>query len=51
MKMQYGDASLSLQQVYERDGKFKNGVPSAGDADHPGWPHTAHMPEIMEHIK
>ena len=26
MKMQYGDACLSLQQVYDWDRKFKSGV-------------------------
>jgi hypothetical protein len=28
MKVQYGDACLSLQQVYERTRKFMNGISS-----------------------
>jgi hypothetical protein len=36
MNTQYGDTCLSLQQVYEWDRKFKNGVSSVADADCPG---------------
>jgi len=44
MTMQYGDACLSLQQVYEWDRKFKNGVSGVADDDCPGGPHTAYTP-------
>jgi len=36
MKAQYGDACLSLQQVYEWTRKFKNGISSATDSPRPG---------------
>jgi len=36
MKVQYGDACLSQQQVYEWSRKFANGVTSVEDAPHPG---------------
>ena len=36
MKVQYGDASLSQQQVYEWSRKFANGVTSVEDAPRPG---------------
>jgi hypothetical protein len=32
MKRQYGDACVSLQQVYECHRKFKSGVPTLTDA-------------------
>ena len=49
--MQYGDARLLLQQVYEWDRKFKNGVSSVADADRPGRPHTAYTPVRVVHLK
>ena len=36
MKVQYGDACLSQQQVYEWSRKFANGVNSVEDAARPG---------------
>ncbi len=36
MKMQYGDACLSLQQVYDWDRKFKSGVSSVAYAARSG---------------
>ena len=36
MKAQYGDACLSLQQVYERTRKFMNGISSVTDSPRPG---------------
>ena len=36
MKVQYGDACLSQQQVYEWSRKFANGVTSVEDAPRPG---------------
>jgi hypothetical protein len=51
MKMQYRDTCLSLQQVYEWDKKFKNGMSSVADADGPDRPHTACTPETVEHFE
>ena len=31
--------------------KFKNGVSSVADADHPGRPHTAYTPARVVHLK
>jgi len=39
MKVQYGDACLSLQQVYEWTRKFMNGVSSVRDSPRPGQAH------------
>ena len=36
IKVQYSDACLSQQQVYEWSRKFANGVTSVEDAPHPG---------------
>jgi len=36
MKVQYGDACLSLQQVYEWPGKFMNGISSVTVSPRPG---------------
>ena len=47
MKMQYGDACLLLQQVYDWDRKFKSGVSSVADAVRLGRPHTADTPEMV----
>jgi hypothetical protein len=38
-KVQYGDACLSLQQVYEWTGKFMNGISSVTDSPRPGQAH------------
>ena len=35
-KVQYGDACLSLQQVYEWTRKFMNGISSVTDCPRPG---------------
>jgi hypothetical protein len=51
MKTQYGDACLLLQQVYEWDRKFKNGVSSEADADRQGRPHTVYTAERPERIE
>ena len=51
MKMQYGDACLSLQQVYDWDRKFKSGVSSVADAARSGRPHTAHTTEIVAGVE
>jgi len=39
MKVQYGDACLSLQQVYEWTRKFMNGISSLTDSPRPGQAH------------
>jgi len=39
MKVQYGDACLSLQQVYELTRKFMNGVSSVTDSPRRGQTH------------
>jgi len=36
MKVQYGEACLSLQQVYEWTRKFMNGISSVKDTPRPG---------------
>ena len=36
MSVQYGDACLSLQQVYEWTRKFMNGISSVTDSPRPG---------------
>ena len=36
MKVQYGDACPSLQQVYEWTGKFMNDISSVTDCPRPG---------------
>ena len=39
MKVQCGDACLSLQQVYEWTRKFMNGISSVTDSPRPGQAH------------
>jgi len=45
MKVQYGDACLSLQQVYQWTGKFMNGISSVTDSSRPGQAHPVVTPE------
>ena len=45
MKVQYGDACLSLQQVYEKTSKFMNGISSVTDSPRPGQAHRVVTPE------
>jgi len=45
MKFQYGDACLSLQQVYQWTGKFMNGLSSVTDCPRPGQAHPVVTPE------
>jgi len=45
MKVQYGDACLSLQQVYQWTGKFMNGISSVTDCPRPGQAHPVVTPE------
>ena len=45
MKVQYGDACLSLQQVYEWTRQFMNGISSVTDSPRPGQAHPVVTPE------
>ena len=45
MEVPYGDACLSLQQVYEWTRKFKNGISSVTDSPRPGQGHRVLTPE------
>jgi len=45
MKIRYGVACLSLQQVYEWSRKFMNGISSVTDSPGPGQAHREVTPE------
>jgi len=45
MKVQYGDACLSLQQVYDWTRNFMNGISSLTDSPRPGQAHRVVTPE------
>jgi hypothetical protein len=45
IKVQYGDACLSLQQVYKWTRKFMNGISSVTDIPQPGQAHPVVTPE------
>jgi len=45
MKVQYGDACLSLQQVYQCTRQFMNGISSVTDSPRPGQAHPVVTPE------
>ena len=45
MKVQYGDACLSLQKVYQWTGKFMNGISSVTNCPQPGQAHSVVTPE------
>ena len=47
MKVPYGDACLSLQQVYEWTRKFMNGISSVRDSPQPGQAHRVVTPEAI----
>jgi transposase len=51
MKRQYGDACVSLQQVYEWHRKFKSGVSTLTDAARSGRPHTATTPNAIAAVE
>jgi len=51
MKVQYGDACLSLQQVYERSRKFLNGVSSVTDSPRPGQACRVVTPEAIAAVE
>jgi hypothetical protein len=47
MELQYGDACLSLQKVYEWTRKFLNGVRPVADSPRPGQAHRVVEPEAI----
>jgi len=47
IKVQYGDACLSLQQVYEWTRKFMNGISSVRDSSRPDQAHPVVTPEAI----
>ena len=47
----YGDACLSLQQVYEWTRKFMKGVSSATDSPRPGQAHRVVTPEAIPAVE
>jgi hypothetical protein len=47
MKVQYGEACLSLQQMYEWSRKFRNSVTSMADAPRSGQAHRVLTPESI----
>jgi len=51
MKDQYGDACLSLQQVYEWTRKFMNGISSVTDSPLPGQAHRVVTPETIAAVE
>jgi len=51
MKVQYGDACLSLQQVYELTRKFMNGVSSVTDSPRRGQAHRVVTPEAIAAVE
>jgi len=51
MNVQYGDAYLSLQQVYEWTRKFMNGICSVTDSPRPGRAHRVVTPEAIAAVE
>jgi len=51
MKVQYGDACLSLQQVYEWTRKFMNGISSVTDSPRPGQAHPVVTREAITAVE
>jgi len=51
MKVEYGDACLSLQQVYEWTRKFMNGVSSVTHSPRPGQAHRVVRPEAIAAVE
>ena len=47
MKVEYGDACLSLQQLYDWTRKFMNGISSLTDSPRPGQAHRVVTPEAI----
>ena len=51
MKVQYGDACPSLQQMYEWTTKFMNGISSVTDSPQPGQAHRVVTPEAIAAVE
>jgi len=51
MKVQYCDACLSLQQVYEWTRKFMNSISSVTDSPRPGQAHPVMTPEATAAVE
>ena len=51
MKVQYGDAYLSLQQVYEWTRKFMNSISSVTGSPRPGQVHPVVIPEAIAAVE
>ena len=51
MKVHYGDACLSQQQVYEWTRKFMNGTSSVTDSPRPGQAHQVVTPEDIAAVE
>ena len=51
MNVHYGDACLSLQQVYEWTRKFMNGISSVTDSPRPGQAHRVVTPEAIATVE
>ena len=51
MKVWYGDACLSLQQVYEWTMKFMNGISSVTDSPRPGQLHQVVTPKAIAAVE
>ena len=51
MKVQYGDACLSLQQLYKWTRKFMNGISSVTGCPRPGQAHRVVTPEATAAVE
>jgi hypothetical protein len=51
MNVQYGDACLSLWQVYKWTEKFMNGISSVTDSPRPGQAHRVLTPEAIAAVE
>jgi hypothetical protein len=51
MEVQYGDACLSLLQMYEWSRNFLNGVSSVTDSPRPGQAHRVLTPESIAAVE
>src|SRR5215510_2362432 len=51
MKVEYGDACMSLQQVYGWAKKFMNGISSVTDCPRPGQAHQVVTPEASAAVE
>jgi hypothetical protein len=51
LKVQCGDACLSLQQMYKWTKKFMNGISSVKDSSRPGQAHQVVTPEAIAAVE